>query len=124
MSTGVPRSLGSDPGAITALALSSLVHRGDTHTESLASQLTGKYILIGFKLYCDTVFFSGVPMPVIDCDSQEKKMVAEAGYMCIVAEQQRGTSPLLDRKVRGRSPYPSIGYLLPLAVRMVALASR
>ena len=28
-------------------------------------------------------------MPVIGCDSQEKKMVAEAGYMCNVAEQQR-----------------------------------
>ena len=28
-------------------------------------------------------------MPVIGCDSQGKKMVAEAGYMCNVAEQRR-----------------------------------
>ena len=28
-------------------------------------------------------------MPVIGCDSEGKKMVAEAGYMCNVAEQQR-----------------------------------
>ena len=28
-------------------------------------------------------------MTVIGCDSQEKKMVAKAGYMCNVAEQQR-----------------------------------
>ena len=28
-------------------------------------------------------------MLVIDCDSQVKEMVAEAGYMCNVAEQQR-----------------------------------
>ena len=28
-------------------------------------------------------------MPVIGCDSQGKKMVAEAGYMYNVAEQQR-----------------------------------
>ena len=28
-------------------------------------------------------------MPVIGCDSQEKKVVAEAGYMCNVEEQQR-----------------------------------
>ena len=48
-------------------------------------------------------------------------MVAEAGYMCNVAEQQRNFTTARS-KSKGRSPYPSIGYLLPLAVRMVALA--
>ena len=40
------------------------------------------------KNFTVTLFFvSGVRMPVIGCDSERKKMVAEAGYMCNVAEQ-------------------------------------
>ena len=62
-------------------------------------------------------------MPVVNCDSQGKNMVAEAGYMCNVAKQQR-YFPTARSESKGGSPYPSIGYLLPLAVRMVALASR
>ena len=39
------------------------------------------------KNFTVTLFFvSGVRMPVIGCDSEGKKMVAEAGYMCNVAE--------------------------------------
>ena len=62
-------------------------------------------------------------MPVIGCDSQGKKMVAEAGYICNIAEQHRYFTTPRSKRKRG-SPYPSIGYLVPLAVRMVALASR
>ena len=36
-------------------------------------------------------------MPVIGCDSQGKKMVAEAGYIWNVAEQQREVTIHLDR---------------------------
>ena len=46
-------------------------------------------------------------------------MVAEAAYMCNVAEQQRYFT-IARSKSRGGVPYPSIRYLLPLAVRMVA----
>ena len=49
-----------------------------------------KYNFTGFKLYCYTVVISGgVRMPVVDCDSQNKKLVAEARYMCNVANQPR-----------------------------------
>ena len=52
-------------------------------------------------------------------------MVAGAIYItCATSRSYRDASPLLDRKVRGRLPYPSIGYLLRLAVRMVVLASQ
>ena len=51
-------------------------------------------------------------------------MVGEAGYMCNVAEQQRYFTTARSKSKGGRSPYLSIGYLLSLAVRMVALASR
>ena len=49
-------------------------------------------------------------------------MVAEAGYMRNVSKQQRYFTSAKS-KSRGGLPYLSIGYLLPLAVRMVASAS-
>ena len=46
-------------------------------------------------------------------------MVAEAAYMCNVAEQHRYFTTASSES-RGGLPYPSIAYLLPLAVHMVA----
>ena len=62
-------------------------------------------------------------MPVVGCNSERKKVVAEVGYMCNFADQQRYFTTARS-KIREGSLYPSMGYLLPLAVRMVALASR
>ena len=39
-------------------------------------------------------------MPVIGCDSQGKKIVAEAGYMCNVAEQQRYSTTARSKSKR------------------------
>ena len=62
-------------------------------------------------------------MPVVGCDSEGKKMVAEAGYMCSVAEQQRYFTTARSKR-KGEVTVPLDRYLLPFAVSMVALASR
>ena len=60
-------------------------------------------------------------MPVIGCDSEGKEMVAEAGYMCKVAEQQRYF--ITARSKRKREVTIPLDRL-SLAVRMAAFASR
>ena len=76
------------PGAITALAFSSSSAPGRSAYRKFSLPTDGKNRVSPVLNFTVTPFFiSGVRMPVIGCDSQGKKMVAEAGYMCNVAEQ-------------------------------------
>ena len=62
------------------------MHRHNKHAESTARIMQS---LTGFKLYCFMVSVSGILESVVDCDSQRKKVEAEAGYMYNVPNQLR-----------------------------------
>ena len=70
---------------------------------------------------CYTIFISGVRMPVVSCDSQGKRMVVEARYMCNVTKQHRYFTTARSKR-KEEVTVLSDRYLLRLAVRMVALA--
>ena len=63
-------------------------------------------------------------MPVVGCDSQNKKLIAEARYMCNIAKQQMYLAAARSKGKDEVTVTTSIRYILPLAVRMVELASR